>query len=459
MNLKTTDLNSKKAQNSFDKKEAAKYCVAVANTGGGRIFFGITDKRPREVTGTQAFGDLQATEKYISDVAKLKLQVIERAYEGKRVVEIIVPSRPRGRALSIDGTFWTRTGESLEGMTFDELIRINEEGAVSYTQEDSNILPVTALELSDLLDVQSFFDLRDEPLPSNLETIASALEAFNLIRAHKPDKWVILKSGALLLAKSLNKFTLGRHRVRLIVYRDSDRIDTAKELFYESCYAITFPQIMDYLDTVLPIREDMSNGIRKVTELYPKVALRELIANSLVHQDFTLHNSGNCPTIEIFPDRVEMANDGEPLIDVQRFVSENKQRNWEFSDAMRKLNLCEGRGSGIDRALQALEKVHGSAPEFQKETYSTRAILLGDEAYDRMSNEQRLWSAYMHCCLKWAGRDYMTNGSLRERFNLLATKASNISGLISQLLERGKIKIDPSGPQGNKGRRYIPDYA
>ena len=59
---------------------------------------------------------------------------------------------------------------------------------------------------------------------------------------------------------------------------------------------------------------------RKEISDYPKPAVRELIANALIHQDF--YAKGSSPMIEIFSNRVEISNPGKPLIDTIRFIDE-----------------------------------------------------------------------------------------------------------------------------------------
>ncbi len=45
----------KKAEKSFEFDKLAKYASALSNRGGGKIILGVSDKRPRQVIGSQAF--------------------------------------------------------------------------------------------------------------------------------------------------------------------------------------------------------------------------------------------------------------------------------------------------------------------------------------------------------------------------------------------------------------------
>jgi len=72
------------------------------------------------------------------------------------------------------------------------------------------------------------------------------------------------------------------------------------------------------------------------------------VANGLIHQDFTINGTG--PTIEVFPDRIEITNTGTPLIDTLHFIDQPpRSRNEALAAMMRRLNICEERGSGIEK--------------------------------------------------------------------------------------------------------------
>jgi ATP-dependent DNA helicase RecG len=55
--------------------ELVKYCVVLANEGGGRIVLGVTDRRPRRVIGPMAFPEPGRTEAGIFDD---RIELLER---------------------------------------------------------------------------------------------------------------------------------------------------------------------------------------------------------------------------------------------------------------------------------------------------------------------------------------------------------------------------------------------
>src|ERR1035438_5199480 len=50
-------LEFKEAKANFHFETLGKYCAALANEGGGKIIFGVTDRRPRRVVGSAAFAE------------------------------------------------------------------------------------------------------------------------------------------------------------------------------------------------------------------------------------------------------------------------------------------------------------------------------------------------------------------------------------------------------------------
>lgn len=72
----------------------------------------------------------------------------------------------------------------------------------------------------------------------------------------------------------------------------------------------------------------------------------------LVHQDFS---EKGFPTVEIYTDRIDVSNPGQPIISVERFIDEYNSRNSLLADLMRRLGICEELGSGLDKAVAAIE--------------------------------------------------------------------------------------------------------
>lgn len=109
----------KEAKKRFDFGEAAKCCCALANNGGGKLVFGITDKRPRQVVGSLAFEQPERTRMGLIEKLKINVDFQLYDYEGKRILVFDVKSRPIGLPVLYEGVAWIYDGDTLEPMPED----------------------------------------------------------------------------------------------------------------------------------------------------------------------------------------------------------------------------------------------------------------------------------------------------------------------------------------------------
>lgn len=115
--LESERIEFKEAKRGFEKNQLFKYCVALSNEGGGHLVLGVTDRLPRQIVGTRAFGDLDELCNAIYNALRFEVQVREEFDpQGRRVLVLSIPGRPAGSARSYDSAFWCRRGGSLVGM-------------------------------------------------------------------------------------------------------------------------------------------------------------------------------------------------------------------------------------------------------------------------------------------------------------------------------------------------------
>lgn len=302
------------------------------------------------------------------------------------------------------------------------------------------------------IDFISYFDLTERSLPSGNEAILDVLCADKLVRKNG-EHFDITNLGAILLAKNIEEFeNLKRKAVRVVIYEGKDRLKTIKELDGKKGYAAGFESLIGFINNLLPANEVIKTALRANVKMYPEDAVRELVANSLIHQDFYITGTG--PMIEIFSDRIEITNPGQPLIDTLRLLDSPPQsRNEKLAGIMRRFKICEERGSGIDKVVFESEFFQLPAPDFVKSENHFKAILFAHRPFSKMNKEDKIRACYQHCCLKHvAGKERMNNTTLRERFQIKEENYPVASGIISDTMEGGLIK--PSDPS-NKSKRYI----
>ena len=264
--------------------------------------------------------------------------------------------------------------------------------------------------------------------------------------------------GAILLAKNLRSFpSIGRKAARVIVYAGESKLQTLSDLTGEKGYAVGFTGLVQYVMGKLPQNEVIEGAIRKEIKLVPEVVIRELLANALIHQDFEM--GGVSPTVEVFSNRVEISNPGEPIVPVERFIDGYQSRNERLADLMRRFGICEEKSSGIDRVIESAELMQLPAPEFLTGHKRTTVVIYGPRAFREMNGSDRVRACYQHCVLQYVLRKQMTNQSLRERFGLSEGSSNTVSQIITATMEQGLVKNDPNAPESRRYARYIPIWA
>ncbi|CAI8329776.1 MAG: Uncharacterised protein [Polaribacter sp. SA4-10] len=273
------------------------------------------------------------------------------------------------------------------------------------------------------------------------------------------NKYDITNLGAILFAKNLNAFdNLDRKAVRVIIYEGKNKLKTKKEQLGQKGYASGFKGLVGWINDQLPTNEEIGSAFRKEVKMYPELAIRELIANAIIHQDF--NETGTAPMIEIFNDRIEITNPGKPLISTMRFIDHNPQsRNEKLAYFMRRLNICEERGSGIDKVISQCEYYQLPAPKIIGGENYTRVILYAYKTLRQMDKEDKVRACYLHACLKYVSGENMTNQSLRNRFGIDEKNYSTASRIIAEGIKSGMVKDYDSENKSKKHSKYIPFWA
>jgi ATP-dependent DNA helicase RecG len=449
-------LEFKEAKLQFDNRKLYEYCVALANEGGGRLILGVAGKPPRPVVGTRAFHDPVAMAGKLFHAVGFRVDIDEVAHPDGRVLVFHIPSRPRGTAYHREGAYLMRSGEALVPMSEDQLRRIFAEGEPDWLEEHART-GLAAQEIVELLDTQAFFDLLKLPFPTDRVGVIDRLLCDRLLD-DVDGSYAIRRLGALLLARQLEDFPdLVRKSSRVVVYTGTSKLETRLDQTGKKGYAVGFQGLVRFIMTQLPQNEVIEDALRKELKLVPEIAIRELVANALIHQDLGM--SGASVMVEIYGNRVEISNPGEPMVPIERFIDGYQSRNERLADLMRRMGICEEKSSGIDRVVHAAEVYQLPAPDFRSGHRRTYVTIYGPRDFEEMDRNDRIRACYQHCALKWVMSERMTNQSLRERFHLPESKSASVSQVIAATIEARLIKPDERVGSSRKYARYLPFWA
>jgi len=449
-------LEFKEAKTQFDNQKLYKYCVALANEGGGFLLLGVADKPPRAVVGTQAFNNPVAMAEKLFEAVGFRVDIEEVEHPDGRVLVFHIPSRPRGTAYDLEGAYLMRSGEQLVPMSEDQLRKIFAEGEPNWGEEHS-VTGFDAQSVIERLDTQTFFELVKHPYPTDRVGVIDRLRQERLID-ELGDTYAIRRLGALLLARRLEDFPdLARKAPRVVVYSGASKLETKLDQPGTKGYAVGFQGLIHFVMGQLPQNEVIEDALRKEVKLIPEIVIRELVANALIHQDLTL--TGASVMIEIYSNRVDISNPGDPVVPVERFIDGYQSRNEHLADLMRRMGICEEKSSGIDRVINAAEVYQLPAPDFRSGHQRTIVTIYGPKDFEDMDRDDRVRACYQHCALKWVMSERMTNQTLRHRFHLPESKSASVSQVIAATIEANLVKPDEKVRGSKKFARYLPFWA
>jgi ATP-dependent DNA helicase RecG len=317
------------------------------------------------------------------------------------------------------------------------------------------------VEVMTLLDYGSIYRLLKKPVPGNVEEIMYWLVQEKMVTDVDGQGYYITNFGALSAAHNLGDFdALGRKSIRVIKYEGKNKSAGSKEYPGSKGYAIGFEGLIQFIKSLLPGSEVIKHALREETSVYPEIALRELIANALIHQDFSIRGTG--PMIEIFEDRIEISNPGRllPSKKIDRLIRTTPEsRNEILAQAFRRYYICEERGSGFEKTVISIE-LYGLPPlKFEETENSFKVVLSAPKTFAEMTEQERIDACYQHAIIQYYGNGGMSNASLRQRFGMHDKQASQISRLIKDAIDIGKVKPKDPESESKKFTIYIPYWA
>jgi ATP-dependent DNA helicase RecG len=450
---------------SDNSEKLAKHLSAFANnSGGGYLVYGIkNDGTPIGISKPE----IDVIVQKIGNIARHNLEPhlgIDHAVISYKEYPLLIiyiseqnnkPVQLRGG--DIYNSYKRSAGQTVKLSKQEVKQMISLSNGIEFESQCS-LIDISEDDVIRFLDYDSFFTLFERRLPDTKNGILEAFRNDELIKKGLKG-WDILNLGAILFAKDLKIFkNLKRKAVRVIVYDGNTRINATKEQEGGRGYASGFEGLINYIMDQLPSNEIIENALRKKVKLFPEKAIREFVANALIHQDLTITGSG--VMVEIFSDRIEITNPGVPLVDVNRFIdSAPKSRNEIMAALMRRLNICEERGSGIDRAIEAVEAFQLPAPKFIRGEDYTRVILYSPIPLTRMATDDRVRACYQHACLYYVSNLPVNNQSVRRRFNIPKNNISFASKIIAETIEVGLIKSSDPEKASKKFAAYVPYWA
>lgn len=349
----------KEAKNRFDSGEAARCCCALANCGGGKLVFGITDKRPRQVVGSSAFDQPERTRMGLIDKLKIMVDFQLYEYQGKRVLTFDVASRPLGLPVQCDGVAWWYEGDSLIPMPEEIRRKIYAEAGFDFS---GSICPNANL---DDLDEEAIETFRDRWVTKSGNQRLVSLSAEQLLR----DCEAITDDGITYAALVLfgKRESLGKYLPQAEIvfeYRSSEVSGPASQ---REEFRVGFFSCYNRLWELINLRNDKQHYqegffVYDIPTFNERV-VREAILNAVSHRNYQM---GGSVFIRQYQNRLVVESPGgfPNGITLENILDRQLPRNRRIAEILALCGLVERSGQGMNLIYELNIKEAKQLPDF-----------------------------------------------------------------------------------------------
>jgi len=358
----------KEAKNNFHFDELVKYACAIANEGGGRVIFGVSDSRPRRVVGSQAFEQPERTRKGLCDRIPLAIDFEEIAHPNGRVLVFHIPARPIGIPIKDKGIYWSRKEDSLVPMSEERLRRAFAESGHDFSADFCDQATVADLEPLAIEDFRNRWVSKarlagDEPLAAQLRSLSHE-ELLNDIEAVANGR---VTYAALILfgtAKALRR-NLAQAEV-IFEYRSSEASGPAQDrVEYRRGFFLFYDELWNKINTRND-RQSFQDGLFVLAiPTFNERSVRETILNCISHRDYQMEGS---IFLRQFARRLEIDSPGGlPYgITLENILDRQKPRNRLIAEIFMRCGLVERSGQGMNLIFEETIRQGKPIPDFPR---------------------------------------------------------------------------------------------
>jgi ATP-dependent DNA helicase RecG len=393
----------KEAQHNFpwnggshtEQKERRKcylgYIVALANEGGGLLVFGMADKPPHDVVGSN-FGEGKIGELEDAVYGKLGIRVhLEELFDasGLRVLLTSIPSRPLGRTLKFEGVPLMRTGDSLRNMSDEEVFKILSEQEPDFSAKICNGFSFEDIDETAIETLKKkYAQKQNNPTFSTLQN-EQALSDLNLVTQGG------LTFAALLLVgkETAIKKYLPNAQINIEYRQNLNQIHFDKRETFIKPLFLAIDDVWNMLNARNRDNKINEGPYKFDLPYFNQEVIREAILNAIGHRDYSINSE---TVIKQYPDRISILNPGgfpkgvtkENLITIS-----STPRSRLLTEILEKTGLVERSGQGVDKIYRITISEGKPLPDYSKTDFFQVELTLLGEVSDKafaafIGNEQ-----------------------------------------------------------------------
>ena len=364
-------------------KELAKHIIAFANSDGGMIAIGITDKN-RIIEGIDYYEEkineiLEVPFRYCFPSIRVKSKRIECVDSDgfdNHILLMEIESDSVVHKNQQDEVF-IRVGDKSIKLNFEERIQLMyDKGERNF--EDTEVVDATI----DDIDIPF---LRDyiKIIGYSKDEISYLKENKGFLK-EKNGKDVLSTAAILLFGKRPQDF-LSRARVRFIKYdgieeKTGAEMNVVKDIVFEGKIYDMLNKTIEYIDSQIKEKTFLEKDGRFVmVEEYPKFVRQELVVNAVTHRDYSIR--GTEIQIKMFDDRLVVESPGKlpGLVKKDNMRHTHFSRNPKIAEYLKYFGYVKEYGEGVDRIYKELDSAGFREVEYYMDTFILKAIVFNNK--------------------------------------------------------------------------------
>ena len=353
-----------KEQLPDDHKKYIKTLVAFANQEGGLLVIGVRDNDraivgvPEDDVATMKDAIANAVHETVS--SSLPLRVVSQVFDEKTVVIAEVsrgPQRPYYiKKEGIDKGTYVRYGATTQQADPNTLQRLIREGNNTHYDQQMAEIDGEDAEITEQQARETCKALNDFALSHRPEASAKPLGLPQLI------SWkLVIKRKKALWATNAYCWLVGHWafpyaKICCVSYQGRDKAVAMKSQDIDGPVHEQIDQAYQFILNQLSYNTQIDRLVRTDSPEIPEVAIREALANAVVHRDYSICREIN---VSVFSDRLEIDSPGalpSGIDTAHLHEGLSLPCNPSLAEAFKYLGLIEKWGSGIGRIRDALRE-------------------------------------------------------------------------------------------------------
>lgn len=366
-------LEFKEAKNQFDGETLADYCVAFANEGGGALVLGVTNKKPRQIVGSQAFSNPGKTKHHVYDLLGIRVDIDVVSHSNGRVVVVRIPARPVGTPMQHRGRYLMRSGESLVPMTAERLKAIFAEEHVDFSSEVCIEADVSDLDPVALERFRTTW-IRKSGNRSLAERPAmQLLDDAGLLRNGR-----VTHASVILLGKADAIRRLVPQSEIIFEWRDHEsRVEYQDRREFRGAFFVIEDRLWETINLRNSVQQFQDGLFRRDIPTFNEAATREAILNAVCHRDYQANGS---IFVRQSPNSLSIDSPGglPTGVTLENILFKQWPRNRLIAETLGRVGLVERSGQGVDVMFKSAIEEGKQPPDFSNtDDFHVEVILRG----------------------------------------------------------------------------------